>query len=145
MFIDDLCTFNNNKCENNYKDIEPSELELKKESQNPCFNMLLHLIRRTTDLTDIIKGDIFLLIWLKEQAMNLPISFHYIKRYLGNTLKCFKSLQIQLINLSSFSLCNYFCVYACIYTCILWVFCLYVYMLESIYDTVFRTDCYKDL
>ena len=31
-FIDDLCTFNNGEFENNYNDIYPNELELKKKN-----------------------------------------------------------------------------------------------------------------
>ena len=35
-FIDDLCTFKNDKFENNYNDIYPDELEIKKENKGPC-------------------------------------------------------------------------------------------------------------
>ena len=35
-FLDDLHTFNNNEFENNYNDIYPSELELKKKNEDPC-------------------------------------------------------------------------------------------------------------
>ena len=33
-FIDDLCTFNNDEFENNYNDLYPDELELKKENED---------------------------------------------------------------------------------------------------------------
>ena len=34
--IDDVYTFNNDELENDYKDIWPDELELKKENEDPC-------------------------------------------------------------------------------------------------------------
>ena len=34
-FIDDLCSFNNDEFENNFDDIYPDELELKKENEDP--------------------------------------------------------------------------------------------------------------
>ena len=63
MFIDDLCTFNNNEFENNYKDIYPDELELKKENEDPCkasffdLSIEVHDSKFTTELFD--KRDAF--------------------------------------------------------------------------------------
>ena len=42
-FIDDLCTFNNNKFENSYNDIYPNKLKFKKENENPCKALFLDL------------------------------------------------------------------------------------------------------
>ena len=56
--IDDLCTFNKNEFENNYINIYPDELELKKENKAPCkasfFDLLKEVYERklTNDLFD---------------------------------------------------------------------------------------------
>lgn len=42
-FIDNPCTSNNNQSENNYQDIYPDELELKKENEYPCTASFVHL------------------------------------------------------------------------------------------------------
>ena len=42
-FIDDLCTFNNDELENNYNNIYPHELELKKKNEDPCKASFLDL------------------------------------------------------------------------------------------------------
>ena len=36
FFTDDLCAFNDDEFENNYNDIYPNELEVKKEKEYPC-------------------------------------------------------------------------------------------------------------
>ena len=41
--IDNLCTFNNDEFENNYNDIYPDELALKKENEDPCITSFLDL------------------------------------------------------------------------------------------------------
>ena len=40
-FIDDPSTFDNDECGNNYNDIYPDELKLKKENEDPYIALLL--------------------------------------------------------------------------------------------------------
>ena len=47
----------------------------------------------------------------KSKVTNVPVSFHYWKRYLGNTLKYFISFWKKLSNFLRFILCKY--LYAC--------------------------------
>ena len=42
-FTDDLCTFNNNKFENNCHDIYPNELEIKNKKEDCCKASILKL------------------------------------------------------------------------------------------------------
>ena len=48
-FIDGLCTFNNNEFENNFNDIHPRELQLKKEKKDPCKASFLDLSTKVHD------------------------------------------------------------------------------------------------
>ena len=53
-FINDLCTFSNNEFENNYSDIYPDELELKKENKDFCKSSLKSM-KRNLPLRCLIK------------------------------------------------------------------------------------------
>ena len=70
--------------------------------------------------------------------MNVPVSFHYTKRYLRKTFKCFISLKIQLMNLLSFSFHNhmyvhvyFMCIY--MYICAFYVWNLFVCVYVAVY------------
>ena len=83
MFIDDLCTFNNNEFENNYKDIYPDELELKKENEDPCkasffdLSIEVHDSKFTTELFD--KGMLFPFISI---ACSISMAIYYLKYFM---------------------------------------------------------------
>ena len=83
------------------------------------------IARTTTDLINMVKRVNLLLLRMKSKLVNVPASFHYWKIFLGKTLMCFISLQTQLINQLSFSLCNYFCVCVCIILCVYVFICIY--------------------
>ena len=94
---------------------------------------VLHIASTETDLVIRLNELILCLYGWKTKVVNVPVSFHYWKIYLGDILRKFIRLQIQLINLLSFSLSDYFlctckyilCLYVCIHECILCVQFLY--------------------
>ena len=49
---------------------------------------ILCVVRTAADLCNMVTRVNLLLIRMKEQD-NIPVSFHYWKKYLGNTLKVF--------------------------------------------------------
>ena len=59
-FLDELCLFNNNEFQNNYNDIYPNELKLKKKNDGHCKALFLdlsievHNKKFTTNLFDKI-------------------------------------------------------------------------------------------
>ena len=58
-FIDDLFNFNNDELENNYNDICPHKLKLKKKNEDPCKALFSNLSVEVHDTTKLLdnKGD----------------------------------------------------------------------------------------
>ena len=73
-------------------------------------------------------------------VVNMFVSFYYWKRSLGNALKLFISLQIQLMNLSSSFLCNYFYLCVSVYFICIYMY-MYVFYVCYLCLDVFRLQC----
>ena len=112
---------------------------------------VLHIARTETDLVIRLNELILCLYGWKTKVVNVPVSFHYWKIYLGDVLRQFIRLQIQLINLLSFSLSDYFlctcifilCLYVCIHECILCVQFLYKFTLPKIGKKISLSNALK--
>ena len=92
-FIDDLCTFNNNKFGNNYKDIYPDDIEIQKENESPCKAWILDLLTEvcdrkfTTELFD--KTDAFPIISV---ACPVWIAIYHLKYVMLRSVLIFSLL-----------------------------------------------------
>ena len=79
---------------------------------------ILRIVRTTSNLINMVPPvNLFDLIRMKKQGMNILVLFYYQIRSLGNTLQYFLSLQVMLTNLLNSSLLALL-IYAHVYVCV---------------------------
>ena len=95
-FIDDLYTFNDNKFENNYKDIYPDDIEIQKENENPCIAWILDLLAEVRDRKFTIElfneTDTFPIISI---ACPIWIAIYHLKHFMLRLVLIFSLLPGQ--------------------------------------------------
>ena len=99
--IDDLFTFRNDKFENNYNDVHPNQLVIKKEDEDPCETSFLYLAIEVYDrkLTTKILLDTFPFYINCIPYLHSKISYKMFRASVGSEIVRIARATTYLINI----------------------------------------------